>query len=383
MASTEHQAARDIEAAHAARPDMALCLRHARVVAGKSYFGQVKDIVSLARGFGRLTPADYYYYQLYDDARFPDHEKKRFLSERVHEKILAATASPEARALAGNKPAAQARLHEAGLPLPRTRAVYVGKTGASATETTPYNDAPLFQTTDDLANWLRAGALYPCFAKPVGGIASYGVWYLETYEASDDSLVLAGGRHIPLADFVADIAATPMKGYLFEELLAPDPAIAGQCGGRASTVRVVVTIEDGTPHIAHTVWKIPSARNIADNFWRPGNMIAAVEPETGIVTRAIRGHGPEMEDHASHPENGLPLKGLRLPHWRELRDVCLNGARIFSGLAYQSWDMGLAAAGPVIVEVNAGSAFLLPQLAEGRGFLDDRFQAFLLAQRVL
>ena len=52
-------------------------------------------------------------------------------------------------------------------------------------------------------------------------------------------------------------------------------------------------------------------------------------------------------------------------------------AQYFSGLKFQSWDIGLTDQGPVVVELNPGSSFILPQLAEGRGFLTDDFLEFL------
>ena len=50
---------------------------------------------------------------------------------------------------------------------------------------------------------------------------------------------------------------------------------------------------------------------------------------------------------------------------------------VFDKLRYQSWDIAICPDGPMVVEVNAGSAFNLSQLAAGRGILTDRFRAFL------
>jgi hypothetical protein len=43
----------------------------------------------------------------------------------------------------------------------------------------------------------------------------------------------------------------------------------------------------------------------------------------------------------------------------------------------QAWDIALAERGPVLVEVNIGGDFNLPQLAHAKGLMDERFRAFL------
>ena len=38
-------------------------------------------------------------------------------------------------------------------------------------------------------------------------------------------------------------------------------------------------------------WKIPAPHNIADNFWRPGNLLAALDRHTGEVKRVTTNVG--------------------------------------------------------------------------------------------
>jgi 2-phospho-L-lactate transferase/gluconeogenesis factor (CofD/UPF0052 family) len=65
-------------------------------------------------------------------------------------------------------------------------------------------------------------------------------------------------------------------------VLLPHPALQGITSG-TPTVRVIVILEDGRPEILHTIWKIPAAGNVADNFWRPGNLLADIDAATGTV----------------------------------------------------------------------------------------------------
>ena len=43
----------------------------------------------------------------------------------------------------------------------------------------------------------------------------------------------------------------------------------------------------------------------------------------------------------------------------------------------QAWDVALGSTGPLLVEVNIGGDYNLPQLATGTGMLDAPFLAFL------
>jgi hypothetical protein len=68
---------------------------------------------------------------------------------------------------------------------------------------------------------------------------------------------------------------------------------------------------------------------------------------------------------------------MTLPQWPDLKAYCLAGAASLPGLSIQAWDIALCPEGPVMVEVNIGGDFNLPQLATGRGLLDGAFADFL------
>src|SRR3546814_4543433 len=76
-----------------------------------------------------------------------------------------------------------------------------------------------------------------------------------------------------------------------------------------------------------------------------------------------------MEEFQQHPATGQQLVGTRLPHWQEVRRVNDACARLFAPVRYQSLDIALTDAGPVVVEVNVGGSFVLPQMASGQGLL--------------
>ena len=185
-----------------------------------------------------------------------------------------------------------------------------------------------------LAAHLRGRLAYPCFAKPVAGIRSVGVAACEGYDAATDSLLFKGGRSLGVDVFVGELEPYRKHGYLFQEMLAPHPALEALCGRRVSTVRLIILLmEDATPAILHALWKIPVGDHPADNFWRPGNLLAALDAADGRVTRVIQGVGPDQRELERHPDSGAQLKDVLLPEWPALTALGLKAATVFPGSA--------------------------------------------------
>jgi hypothetical protein len=171
---------------------------------------------------------------------------------------------------------------------------------------------------------------YPFFGKPVAGIRSIGVGAVERYDAGGDALVFMGGKTLGIDGFVKELEAYRKQGYLFQEMLRPHPEIAALCGARVSTVRLIVLIEHGEPAVFHALWKIPVGANPADNFWRPGNLLAGLDAAHGRVTRVIQGTGADQLELERHPDTEQPLVGAVLPDWTKVTELCLKAARCWS-----------------------------------------------------
>jgi hypothetical protein len=350
------------------RFDILGSMHHAAGKSKKAYGAQIREIFQLGMGDGKITPHDYYYYRLFDDTLYTADEKKRFLSEGISHRLLLKCCNVHWWAAADDKFLAAAILKGYGVPIPETQAVF-------CKQARNVHPAERLSTADALAQFLSGGARFPLFAKPVGGVGSFGACRFAAF--SDGRLVLSDGSSVALPDFVRQMGEEP---YLFQTVLAPHPAIQGITGG-TPTVRAIVILDNGRPEILHTIWKIPAGGNAADNFWRPGNLLADVDMASGTVRRVIRGFGLKFEELAAHPDSGRLLRGLVLPDWGKTMALCRDSAAIFSGLGYQSFDIALTPDGPVVVEVNTGSAFNLSQLVTGRGFLTDQFADFLRRNR--
>ncbi len=353
--------------------DVARCMILARKKFGKSLFSQISEMAKLSMGPGKLRPEEYYYYGLYDDSRYSYDQKARFLGKSAQDRIHFTCNDLAWWAIAHDKLVFYATMAGLGFRTPRIFAVYH--------PTRDFESAPGFATAEALAGFLRDGMSYPFFSKPVCGMYSVGVASVESYDGANDSLVLHGGDAVPVEGFVEAVAPFFEQGYLFQERLVPDPDVARIVGTGMATVRVMVLTVDDEMEIYRVVWKIPANGNVADNFWRQGNMLGAVDPETGCVQQVVRGVGPERELVEAHPDSGAALVGRQIPAWDEIRALTLAAARAFPGLTIQAWDVALTDKGPMLLELNIGGDFNLPQLATGAGLMDDRLRKLIARSR--
>ena len=133
-------------------------------------------------------------------------------------------------------------------------------------------------------------------------------------------------------------------------------------------------VNGDSPEIVRVGWKIPAGDNMADNFWRPGNMpgCRAVDPMTGVVQRVVDDVYPRLAEVADHPDSGKPLTGMQLPDWQAMREMVVEASRLWGQLPLLGWDIALTDKGPLAVEVEGnGGHPMMTQLAHGRGLLEE------------
>jgi hypothetical protein len=153
-------------------------------------------------------------------------------------------------------------------------------------------------------------------------------------------------RRVPVEDFVTKIRHFHERGYIFQEQLKPSKAMRELVGERLSSVRIMVRLKASGPELFRPVWKIPVGDNVADNVWRDGFLLAAVDPANGRVERVIIGFGPKEEGVEIHPDSGAKLRGSAIPAWRAMAELCLKAAPHFPGLRLQAWDVASTSEGP-------------------------------------
>jgi hypothetical protein len=140
---------------------------------------------------------------------------------------------------------------------------------------------------------------------------------------------------------------------------------------------VLVLLAGGEPVIHRAAAKIATGHNPADNYWRQGNMLGAIDLEIGKIARAVRGTGADLVVNENHPDTDKPVIGTAIPGWERLLQLVKQAATVFAGIRTQSWDVALSDRGPVFLGVNFGGDLNLHQLAHGARVLDPAYEAHL------
>jgi hypothetical protein len=158
-------------------------------------------------------------------------------------------------------------------------------------------------------------------------------------------------------------------GYLFQPLRTNHPKLHPLIGPTLATIRVMTLATPAGYKVFRAAWKIPAQANFADNYWRPGNLIAGIDVNTGTITHVVSGSGTELKEWTHHPETGALLVGYQIPDWQSVLNLALRGARLFPRLPIMGWDLALSCHGLVIVEANDLPDFGIIQLADKCGVL--------------
>ncbi|MDE2462697.1 MAG: hypothetical protein KGO02_03140, partial [Alphaproteobacteria bacterium] len=177
------------------------------------------------------------------------------------------------------------------------------------------------------------------------------------------------------------VKAHARTGYQFQLRVTPHAAVREMCGDRLATVRLLTILMDGKPQIIRACWKIPAGVHAADNFWRPGNVLAELDLASGRVLRAIRRRANDCDEITHHPDTGVRITGTVVPNWNEVTQLACDSARILDELPLVGWDIAPVDSGAILAEANVSPDFRLHQLADRRGLLDPTFTHFLKRRR--
>ncbi|UWQ16386.1 sugar-transfer associated ATP-grasp domain-containing protein [Jannaschia sp. M317] len=338
-------------------------LSHAARASGRSVLDVTMEFKKLERGPGRLALPEYVFYGLHHADRFDADDRAAFVSEALHWPMVHAVNPRGWNAAAEEKTLAGLILAAGGVPVPETLAVFDRSARL-------HPGLPSVTSADGLRDLVLAEGGKGLFGKDLSGMSSAGAFRIDA--ADRDGVTRSGAPATDWDRFVAD--AIGDRAYLLQRQVHNHAAITPYATALA-TVRVAIFMMHNGPCVRHAVIKLPQGRNIADNFWRAGNLACGIDIDSGRVIRIARDGGSELEYLADHPE--VPgLMGLDLPDWDHLHDVVSRAARLFAPLKYQTMDVALTPDGPVVVELNDGGSFKLLQTGLGCGIGTEDFHRF-------
>lgn len=335
---------------------------------GVSLARQFSELIRLRAGPGKLNPDDYYRMRVYrKDLSFA--EKAKYISNTAFGAIKR---DRRWGVVADDKLLTYGLLMGYGIRIPEIHALIH--------PVRAFGNLRTLRSGPELKEYLLNGAPYPFFSKPVQGIYSQDTLLVKALDPTKQALMLGDGSEVSLEEYVRDCSERT-SGHLIQELLHPHPEIAEVCGDHLCTVRAIVMLDRDGPRIFCTLWKIAASENMADNYWRKGNMLAVLDRSDGSVIRCTTGLGPDMREVDRHPATGKPLIGFKLPDWDEAIDLVLSAARAIPGLPIQAWDIALTSKGPMALEVNVFGSVFLPQIAMQQGLLEGELAAFMEKNR--
>ena len=341
---------------------------------GKGLTRQLREVLTLAIGSNHLGAAEYYEFEVFNDEYFSNSGKKRCVGWRASTQVDNTLNDGYWRASANDKVLNYALLAHYGFPIPETIATYSPTQRAVANE-------PVLTSVLALEKFLRDPMPFPVFVKPIHGSYGRGTFLLTAFDAPGDCFIDAQGKSIHLSTLVEACQTQQYNGMLFQKCLRPHPTVQSLAGPSTSCIRVIVARTAQGP-VVHTVfWKIARVHNITDNFCmgETGNLLAAVDKETGVVQRVVTGLWPEGREVTQHMDTQQQLVNFVLPDWISAMKMVLSASRHFPGLRLQHWDVAFCEFGPVLMELNTEADLGVPQFLSRTPFIDDRLAAILEA----
>lgn len=314
------------------------------------------EIAQLRRPPNRLTPDEYDLYKL---EGLSWEEKSQFLGANSTTAI-SANNDPHSRTLTADKLVTYSILRFYQFPFPDIKAI--------GHPTRRFPGAVSLASVEEVAQYLATQATFPIFMKPIAGNAGAGSIWVDAY--ADGVLQLRNGKTMPLEQYFGRWLSR--DGILLQAVARPHQEIATRFGPRLATARVVVLMSDEGPIVHRAALRIPTGTNMVDNFQHgaSGNLLGAIEIDSGIVSNVIGKTKTGLETIHAHPDTGQPIIGCVLPDWQRAKDMCMQAAPLFPGIRYQSWDIAFTEEGPQTIEVNSGGDVDVLQLASGRDIAD-------------
>jgi hypothetical protein len=199
-------------------------------------------------------------------------------------------------------------------------------------------------------------------------------------DAAEGLIRAAGGRVFvkPVSHFggaggyAFDVArndfATLLKhgdARIVQPMLRQHPVLEALYPRAVNTVRIDTMLDGDAVRSSAATLRLGTGGRQVDNLSQ-GGLTVPIDLTTG----RLAGPGRRMpcfatRFYARHPDTGVRFESLALPHWPQVLDLVMRGARAFAPLGTLGWDVALTAEGPVLVEANANWGEDLFQLNRG------------------
>lgn len=136
---------------------------------------------------------------------------------------------------------------------------------------------------------------------------------------------------------------------LIERRLSPEPLFRRFGSDGIPDIRVIVY--HNVPVMA--MMRLPTKRSNGKANLAQGGLGVGIDVTTGMTTHVITKSWLYEKEIDVHPDNGIHLRGVRVPYWPEILRTAVLAARVV-GLQYCGVDISVdKKLGPVVLELNA------------------------------
>ena len=153
---------------------------------------------------------------------------------------------------------------------------------------------------------------------------------------------------------------TDKKFDLVEDYVVQHPALMELSPSGLNTVRIFTQLHDGKVRFLGARLRI-SVNSPVDNM-AAGNLAAAVDMDTGIVTGPGVYSDITKEDKTIHPVTGKVITGFAIPHWKAVVELVMSAALHTKENRSVGWDIAITADGADLIEGNHNWCKLLWQM---------------------
>lgn len=160
------------------------------------------------------------------------------------------------------------------------------------------------------------------------------------------------------------------KGYdLIEEYVVQHPALMDLSPSGLNTVRIITQLTGD--HIDFLGGRLRISVNSPVDNMAAGNLAAAIDLKTGIVTGIGVFSDITKQEHSIHPLTGKPITGFVIPFWNEVIELAEKAALHTPENRSVGWDIAVTSEGPELIEGNHNWCKLLWQLPVKRGLRNE------------
>lgn len=331
---------------------------------GRSIPAQIFDIARL-RAIGRGVLADVYYDLRLFERRYSWQQRAEFVGSWAKPRFYSVQ-EPESSSLFADKLRALTFFRAHDILTPEILAA-----------TNPAFDVPgvkALRSPAALASWLRDEAPYPFFSKPSVSYRGYGNKLAKALDREADEIVFGDNVRVAVEQFAAQHGLESAPTLVFQNVMRPHPAIAALIGPRLATARFVVLNDTDTPEVFRVGLRLPAGNSMVDNFrgGASGNMLARLDPDTGVIRDVVAGIGLKWRLIDAHPDTAARFAGFQVPDWPSALALVLHASKCAPGLKIHNWDVAFTDRGPMIIEDNPFGDFMLAQIVAGRGLATPR-----------